>query len=316
MEERTMKLIEVARQQRDLLNEGIAWIAVWKQAQKNGKSSWFTEDIFPDGGVENDEPIFDEEQKTRLGEILEIDENAVLLNGDLHSWIGSASEPLNATSISKGIENHYLMHDFLISRYFSDEDEPKLTEAELSNIAEREYAIEPDYHGEPDTITIELPALNVKEDILRDLLNSKNSLIDAALGEDCYWQHEYGTDGLPLTDLPIEFTDGKVRFEWLRFGADSDAVQAWSTFLAAACKFSKTAKRVTAKDGEVENEKFAFRTFMVKIGMNSMENKWSRRYLLKNLTGDTAFATPESKERWNAKHLKNADKEVASNEIS
>ncbi|GHU53732.1 hypothetical protein FACS1894132_06730 [Clostridia bacterium] len=312
-----MKLIEVARQQRDLFNEGIAWIAVWKQAQKNGKSSWFTEDIFPDGGTENDEPVFDDEQKARLAEILALDSDAVLLNGSLHSWLGSADEPLNATSISKGIENHYLMHDFLISRYFSDEEEPKLTESELANIAEREYAIEPDFHGEPDTITIELPATNVKEDILRDLLNSKNSLIDAALGEDCAWQHEYGTDGLPLTDLPIEFADGKVKFEWLRFGADSDAVTAWSTFLAAACKFSKTAKRVTAKDGEVENQKFAFRVFLTKLKLDGAENKWTRRYLLRNLTGDTAFATPESKQRWLEKHGKKAENtEVQSDEVS
>jgi hypothetical protein len=363
-----MKIIEVAREQKDLLNEGIAYIAVWKQMQRNGKASWFTEDVFPDGGVDHDEPIFSDEQKSRLAEIAALDENAVLLNGYIHSWIGSADEPLNAASIAVGIEKHYTMHNALICDYLAgEEDEAELaaeidleaadTEGEAAEetiaeiIAKPEFkeavralmSNEADYpepaddqqerdlireqrlgNGEngmspndvPDTITIELPALNVKPEILTALLNSKNSLIDAALGEDAAWEHEYGTDGLPLGDLPIEFADGKVRFEWLRFGADSDAVAAWSAFLATACKFSKTAKRVTAKDGLVENQKFAFRTFMVKLGMNDADNKWVRRYLLRNLEGDTAFATPESKAKWQAKHLKNHGTEVADNEIS
>jgi hypothetical protein len=168
------------------------------------------------------------------------------------------------------------------------------------------FAATPNY-GEvaaPETIAIELPAMNVKADILRDLLNSKNSLIDAVLGADCAWEHEFGTDGLPLCDLPIEFTDDTVKFEWLRFGADGDTIKAWSAFLAAAVRFSKTAKRVTAKDSEVSNPKFAMRTFLVKLGMNGMEDKWCRQRLLQNLSGDSAFATSESKERWQAKHLK------------
>jgi hypothetical protein len=169
----------------------------------------------------------------------------------------------------------------------------------------------------PETITIELPALNVKPEILTALLNSKNSLIDAVLGEDAAWEHEYGTDGLPLGDLPIEFADGKVRFEWLRFGADSDAVAAWSAFLAAACKFSKTAKRVTAKDEGFDEAtgKFQLRVFCVKIGMNGAEHKWARKYILRNLKGSSSFATQESADRWNAKHTKKG-KEGESDEIS
>jgi hypothetical protein len=179
----------------------------------------------------------------------------------------------------------------------------------------------------PDTITIELPTTNVKPEILTALLNSKATLITAALGEDAYWyspEPEYGPENpgtwygpAPSENLlPIEFADGKVKFGWLRFGAPSDAVQAWSTFLAAAVKFSKTAKRVTAKDTEVENEKFTFRTFMVKIGMNDADNKWARKLLLRNLKGDSAFATPESKQRWLAKHGSKKNTEVEVNEAT
>jgi hypothetical protein len=159
----------------------------------------------------------------------------------------------------------------------------------------------------PDTITIELPFTSCGDmarwkENLAALLQSKATLIKKALGED------------GMGSLPIEFTDSTVKFEWLRFGTDSDVVTAWSAFLAAAVKFSKTAKRVTAKDGAVENEKFHFRAFLVRIGMNDITNKVHRKTLLRGLSGDAAFATVESKERWLAKHgtKKNAE-EVAVN---
>jgi hypothetical protein len=188
-------------------------------------------------------------------------------------------------------------------------DEPDTYESGLGGMGalpspEELMAELPASDAAPGTIAIELPVTNVKPEILKAMLNSKATLITAALGED-------GVGG-----LPIEFdeSEGKVRFEWLRSGADSDTVKAWSAFLAAAAKFSKTAKRVTAKDTAARNEKFAFRTFMVKIGMNDADNKAWRRLLLKNLKGDSAFATPESKERWLLKHGTKKNTEVAVNE--
>lgn len=279
-----MKIIEVAREQKDLLNEGIAYIALWQQATPNGRRSWHTEDFFPvDSNKE--EPVFDEEQKARLAEIAELDSEAVLLNGYYHAWIGSADEPLNATGISIGLKKHYEQHNALVSGYLA-EDEP---------------AAQNGQEADAETITIEIPLGIANPDILRSLLESKATLIAAALGED-------GTG-----ELPIEIEDGKAKFEWLRFGTDSEVVQAWSAFLCKAIKFAKTAKRVTAKDKAVENEKFAFRTFMVKLGMNDADNKANRKILLRNLTGDSAFATPESKAKWQAKHGSNKNKEVADN---
>jgi hypothetical protein len=70
-------------------------------------------------------------------------------------------------------------------------------------------------------------------------------------------------------------------------------------------KFSKKANKVTATDKNVENEKFAFRCLLVKIGLKGAEFKVVRKTLLRNLSGDSAFATPESKAKWEKKYLKN-----------
>lgn len=164
----------------------------------------------------------------------------------------------------------------------------------------------------PDSITIEVPFAGDGE-ILRSLLQSKASLIQKALGEDAFWyspESEYSPEnpggwyGPAPTEniLPIEFTDDTVSFEWFKFGVYGSILAAWEAFLCAAVEFSKTAKHVTAKDKPVESEKFAFRNFMVKIGMNDAGNKAHRKTLLRNLTGDAAFATKASKEKWLAKH--------------
>ena len=274
-----MKIIEVAREQKDLLNEGIAYIAIWQQALSNGKRSWFTEDFFPVDS-NNEEPVFDDGQKARLAEIAALDSDAVLLNGYYHARIGSTDEPLNAASIADGLKWHYEQHNALVSGYLA-EDEPNPQD-------KKEAASE--------TITIEVPFtscgdLTRAKENLAALLQSKATLIKAALGEN-------GTGA-----LPIEFADGTVKFEWLRFGTDSEVIAAWSAFLCAAVKFAKKAKRVTAKDtGLPENQKFHFRAFMVRLSMNSAENKAHRKLLLRNLSGDSAFATIESKERWQAVH--------------
>ena len=48
-------------------------------------------------------------------------------------------------------------------------------------------------------------------------------------------------------------------------------------------------KRVTAKEKPVENEKFAFRVFLIRLGFVGQDFRVARKILLKNLTGNSAF---------------------------
>jgi hypothetical protein len=122
-----------------------------------------------------------------------------------------------------------------------------------------------------DTITIEIPFassgdLTKAKENLQNLIAGKATLIKQALGED-------GTD-----ELPIEFTDKTVKFEWL--STETNVIEAWAAFLAACVKTAKKGQRFIATDtGLPENEKFAFRTFLVKIGLNDITNKYNRKVL-------------------------------------
>ena len=326
-----MKIIEIAREQKDALNEGMAWVAIWGIKQKNYRLSWFAEDFHPIE-VNDTCPVFEPEQLARLAEITVIDENAILLNGYYHSWVGSSDDPLTAAQIADGIKRHYEMEggrlsDFLAGEQNEDDEIAETSAEEPTETADSNPVPtgEEVMDDEVDSFTIELPwqscgDLTRAKETLCKLIESKATLIKVALGED------------GLGELPIEFTDNTVKFKWLKLGvqpinpADGKAVtfgtvgdwdsvrKSWTEFLCAAVKFAKKAQRVTAKDsGELpENPKFTMRCLLIKVGLKGAEYKVVRSTILRFLDGDSAFATPESKEKWRSKHLPAKKAEVAS----
>ena len=109
---------------------------------------------------------------------------------------------------------------------------------------------------------------------LRKLVDAKGSLIKKALA---------------AGSLPIETDGDKVSFPWFAEGQDSGAVKAYTHFIAALCDMARNAKRVTAKEKPADNEKYAFRCFLLRLGFIGAEYKEERKILLKNLSGSSAF---------------------------
>ncbi len=123
-------------------------------------------------------------------------------------------------------------------------------------------------------LTVEIPLDQVSVGNLTKLLDAKGSLIKKALG---------------AQNLGIEILEDRVAFPWFEELPDSDAVKAYTHFISALCEMSRNAKRVTATEKAVENEKYAFRCFLLRLGFIGSEFKAERKILLKNLTGSSAF---------------------------
>ena len=128
---------------------------------------------------------------------------------------------------------------------------------------------------EPNILTIEIPADRVNTENLQKLLDAKGALIRKALGID---------------SLAFEIHEDRVSFPWFVDPAPDHAL-AYTQFIAAICKMSTEQKRVTAKVREVNNEKYAFRCFLLRLGFIGNEFKQSRKILLSNLDGSSAFKT-------------------------
>ena len=91
-----------------------------------------------------------------------------------------------------------------------------------------------------------------------------------------------------MDKLPIEVTDSAVKFPWFsECGADER--KAYTHFISALCDLAANAKRVTAKEKETDNDKYAFRCFLLRLGFIGAEYKAERKILLRNLTGSSAF---------------------------
>jgi len=59
---------------------------------------------------------------------------------------------------------------------------------------------------------------------------------------------------------------------------------------------ARNAKRVNAKEKDTDNEKYAFRCFLLRLGFIGAEFKTERKILLRNLTGSSAFRSGQPKE--------------------
>ena len=123
-------------------------------------------------------------------------------------------------------------------------------------------------------LTVGIPLDKVAVGNLTKLLDAKGGLIKKALGVDV---------------LPIEIQKDRVAFPWFPELPDADAVKAYTHFITALCEMSKNAKRVTVTEKKVDNEKYAFRCFLLRLGFIGSEYKTERKILLKKLTGSSAF---------------------------
>ena len=59
---------------------------------------------------------------------------------------------------------------------------------------------------------------------------------------------------------------------------------------------AKHQKRVTAKSRAVTNEKYAFRCFLLRLGLIGAKYKTTRKILLRNLSGSAAWRDGHRKE--------------------
>ena len=158
-------------------------------------------------------------------------------------------------------------------------EQPAVTAAETADTAqETEAADSPtDSETAPQSanvgLTVETPLEAVQVGNLTKILEAKGGLIKKALGVD---------------DLRFEIKDERIAFPWFT-EVEPDEAAAYTHFIAALCEMAKNQKRITAKEKETDNDKYAFRCFLLRLGFIGAEFKTERKILLRNLSGSSAF---------------------------
>lgn len=90
-------------------------------------------------------------------------------------------------------------------------------------------------------------------------------------------------------NLTLNIDDDNVSFDWFQFTANPDEVSAYTEFVSRLCDLARKVKRVIPTATENDNDKYAFRCFLLRLGFISDEYKKARKVLLKNLIGNSAF---------------------------
>ena len=96
-----------------------------------------------------------------------------------------------------------------------------------------------------------------------------------------------------MDSTEIEITDEKINFIWFPYTVDGDEIAAYTQFISRLCDMARDAKRVSSKPTETDNDKYAFRGFLLRLGFIGKEYKTARKILLRNLTGNSAFRCGE-----------------------
>ena len=159
--------------------------------------------------------------------------------------------------------------------FAAEEEESEMTTAEVETAAMTD---------DEDRLTISLPRSFLTETALKNLdalLASKGKLIQKAFN---------------IEKAAYTLTDETINFAWFHGKIAEDTVRAYTDFISKLCEMAQRQKRAVAKEKPTENEKYAFRCFLLRLGMIGDDYKTSRRILLQNLMGSSAFKCGHRKE--------------------
>ena len=126
-------------------------------------------------------------------------------------------------------------------------------------------------------LTVSMPRSNFSEGALENL----QALVEA--------KGELIRHALDVEELPIEISEDEVSFPWFEELPTPEEIKAYTHFISALSEMAINQKRITVKEKEVENEKYAFRCFLLRLGFIGKDYKDERKILLRKLTGSSAF---------------------------
>jgi len=137
----------------------------------------------------------------------------------------------------------------------------------------------------PDRLTIQMPFDGFspeKLDNLCKLVASKATLLQKAIGTEA---------------LPIALGKDTIDFPWFMIDATPEEITAYTQLVAKLCDMAKQQTRVLSTDKPVENEKYAFRCFLLRLGFIGEEYAETRKILLQNLSGNGSHKDGNGKPR-------------------
>ena len=215
----------------------------------------------------------------------------------------------------------YQIDDFTVDRngtlIFDDLTDLKLSKKVIDELENQGFNAEQNEQAEilETTETEEQPSVEFStpfnqsntlaiENFIR-MLYSKQYLINKALGTEVIKISEEvanmsAAEILTADIKGIKFSQETITFEYPK--AD-EKLNAYTDLLNKVWKVAVESKKIQAKYSEPENEKYYFRAWLVRIGLGGKDGAETRKSLLKNLKGHSAFRTQADIEKAKQKYI-------------
>ena len=97
--------------------------------------------------------------------------------------------------------------------------------------------------------------------------------------------------------IEFDFYKNTLTFSFLEEEVAPEKLEAYTQFVALLNQQAKELKRASAKVKPTDNEKYAFRVWLLRLGMIGDEYKMARKILLENLDGNSAFRSGSKPEK-------------------
>lgn len=105
----------------------------------------------------------------------------------------------------------------------------------------------------------------------------------------------------------LKITTEKVTFTGFPTAPDHEHLTAFAQLAVLMNQQAISQKRIQAKDVNDENEKYALRTWLLRLGMNGPDFKETRKILMERLSGHAAFRTDEEAQKFLAREKAKRD---------
>jgi hypothetical protein len=167
-----------------------------------------------------------------------------------------------------------------VNKYGIVEVNPKMDTADIATLLD--YLAD---HGfctakkqeEPDILGISVPAPNDKGHTRQNIecfIQAYRPILAKIFETNCFLINE---------------EDGKLSFPWFKPTDDPEITNAYMEFITKLIKTAQNSARMSAKPVALDNEKFTWRTCLLHLGFIGDQYKQTRKILMKNLEGNSAF---------------------------
>ena len=101
-------------------------------------------------------------------------------------------------------------------------------------------------------------------------------------------------NALQTETLPIIVADEEISFPWFTLSGTEGEATAYAQFITALCQMAREQKRILDKPYDGDNDRFAMRIFMVRLGMKGADFALARKLMMRNLSGNSGwrYGTP------------------------